>query len=162
MSADREAGVSAGYLASGTWPSEMIAYERIELHGGLSAPRRARTIARDVLGSLVDDRRRNDLLVLVTELVTNAVRHAGVGPVDTLIVHLAGAADVIRVEVCDRGPGFDPADHEPRPDGGFGLPLLRALSDRWGVSVDDETCVWFEMDRLTSGRPAPASGQPRL
>ena len=162
MSAGQEPYAPAGYLAHGTWPRELVAYERIELQGGLSAPRRARTIARDVLGPLADDRRRNDLLVLVTELVTNAVRHAGVGPADTLVMHLAAAAAVIRVEVCDRGPGFEPVVREPGPDGGFGLPLLGALSDRWGVSVDDGTCcVWFEIDRLGVSRRAPDGGPPR-
>ena len=159
MSADQEPCVPDGYLARGTWPAELVAYERIELFGGLSAPRRARTIARDSLGAMVDDRRRNDLLVLVTELVTNAVRHAGVGPAETLVVHLAAATDVIRVEVCDSGPGFAPVVREPGPVGGFGMPLLRALSDRWGVSVDAGTCVWFEMDRLSP--PARAGAPPR-
>jgi anti-sigma regulatory factor (Ser/Thr protein kinase) len=152
-------GVRAGFLAHGTWPAEFVAHERVELQGGLSAPRRARTIARAVLGGLLDDRRRNDLLILVTELVTNAVRHAGVGPGERLVVHLAGALDVIRVEVCDDGPGFEPVVREPGPEGGFGLPLLRALSDRWGVSLDDGTCVWFELDRVSvTGR---GGGPPR-
>jgi anti-sigma regulatory factor (Ser/Thr protein kinase) len=139
--------VSAGYLSAGSWPVQAVAYERVELAGGLSAPRRARTIARDVLGPLLDDRRRNDLLVVVTELVTNAVRHAGAGPDETVVVHLAGAEEVIRVEVCDDGPGFVPAERTPGPDGGFGLLLLRTLPDRWGIAAGGGTCVWFEMDR---------------
>ena len=137
----------AGYLARGTWRPVRVAYERIELPGGLSAPRRARTLARAVLGPLVDDRRRNDLLVLVTELVTNAVRHAGIDADGSVVVHFAAAAEVVRVEVCDGGPGFEPVIRAPDAAGGFGMPLLRALSDRWGVAVDDGTCVWFEIDR---------------
>jgi hypothetical protein len=53
--------------------------------------------------------------------------------------------------VIDEGPGF-----EPRPtrsvnpiEDGFGLTLVEQLSDRWGVEVDDETRVWFEIDRKT-------------
>jgi anti-sigma regulatory factor (Ser/Thr protein kinase) len=84
--------------------------------------------------------------VVVTELVTNAVRHAGLGPGDTIVLHLAAATGVVRGEVCDGGPGFDPAGRSPGPEGGFGLVLLRRLADRWGVQTRGETCVWFEID----------------
>jgi anti-sigma regulatory factor (Ser/Thr protein kinase) len=137
----------AGFLARGTWPPETVVYERVEIAGGLSAPRRARALARDLLGPLLDERRRNDLLVLVTELVTNAVRHAGAGPQATVVLHLAASVDAVRAEVCDDGPGFEPVEREPGPEGGFGLPLLRGLSSRWGVAVDRGACVWFEIDR---------------
>ena len=135
-----------GTLTRGDWPLRPVAYERIELECALSAPRRARSIAREVLGARLADHRRNDLLVLVTELVTNAVRHAGLGPEDTVVLHLAAAAGVVRVEVCDGGPGFDPAGREPGPGGGFGLVLLRRLADRWGVDLRGGACAWFELD----------------
>jgi signal transduction histidine kinase len=84
--------------------------------------------------------------VLVTELVTNAVRHAEGGPDDKVVLHLAAAAGLVRVEVCDGGAGFDPAEREPDPTGGFGLVMLRRLADRWGVDATGGTCVWFELD----------------
>jgi signal transduction histidine kinase len=83
------------------------------------------------------------VLVLVTELVTNSLRHAAPSPI---VVHLAAAERIIRVEVLDGGPGFAPADRPPGPDGGFGMLLLRSLADRWGVVTDDGTCVWFELE----------------
>ena len=135
------------HLDRGTWTLAAEVQERFELTGGLDAPRRARVLARELLGGHLDGRRRNDLLVLVTELVTNAVRHAGLGPDDLIVLHLAAADGVVRAEVCDPGPGFVPIAREPGPEGGFGLVLLRTLSDRWGVSTGGRTCVWFELDR---------------
>ena len=133
-------------LGTGDWQPVPLVHERIELTATLDAPRRARVLARDLLGPHVDDRRRNDLLVLVTELVTNAVRHAGLARDDTVVLHLAAADHVVRAEVCDGGPGFEPVERAPGPDGGFGLMLLRTLSSRWGVELGDATCVWFELD----------------
>ena len=137
-----------GFLVRGTWLSEPVAYRRVEVPGGLTAPRQARTLARELLGPLLGDRRRHDLLVVVTEVVTNAVRHAGAGPGETVVLFLAAAERVVRVEVCDGGPGFEPVVRKPGADGGFGLVLLNTLADRWGVSVDRGTCVWFELDRV--------------
>jgi len=121
--------------------------ERLELRPELDSPRRARVLARELLaGRLADARRRNDLLILVTELVTNAVRHAGLGPEDLIVLRLEAWDGVIRAEVHDPGPGFVPVEREPGPGGGFGLVLLRTLPDRWGISADGPTCVWFELD----------------
>jgi anti-sigma regulatory factor (Ser/Thr protein kinase) len=91
--------------------------------------------------------------VLVSELVTNAVRHGHAGAGTTVVVHLAIAADVLRVEVCDRGPGFEaPPRPQRRPDGGgHGLTMLQRMSSAWGVASDDGTCVWFE--RALAPRP---------
>jgi signal transduction histidine kinase len=61
-------------------------------------------------------------------------------------VHLAAAERIVRVEVCDDGPGFEPVERPPGVNGGFGMVLLRSLADRWGVAIDDGTCVWFELD----------------
>ena len=131
-----------GFLARGTWMPALVAHERLELASELAAPARARAVARTRLGPHLAGRRRNDLLVLVTELVTNSVRHAGGGPI---VVHIAAAERIARVEVCDDGPGFEPVEREPGAEGGFGLLLLRSLADRWGVANDDGCCVWFEL-----------------
>src|SRR6476659_1224283 len=105
------------HLERGTWTPAAEVQERFELTSGLDAPRRARVLARELLGDRLDGRRRNDLLVLVTELVTNAVRHAGLGPEDVIILHLAAAHGVVRIEVCDPGPGFVPVNRDPGPEG---------------------------------------------
>ena len=88
-----------------------------------------------------------DVGVATSELVTNALRHSGrAGTDDTIVVHVAIGAGVLRVEVCDRGLGFArPEVLKPRAEGGGnGLILVERLSSSWGVSGDDGTCVWFE------------------
>ena len=92
---------------------------------------------------------REDVLLLVTELVTNAVRHAGVGPDESLQVELQRWSRRVRVEVVD--PGAGPARVSPQPGpnggGGWGLVLVDRIAARWGVeSGPSRNCVWFEID----------------
>jgi anti-sigma regulatory factor (Ser/Thr protein kinase) len=90
----------------------------------------------------------DDAELLLTELVTNAVLHTGMRPTEAIDVRIGSDGDVFRVEVWDRGPGFDP-DTDPMPTratGGWGLRIVDELADRWGVDEDDgETLVWFEV-----------------
>ena len=104
--------------------------------------------ALDQLGDIVDKRRLGDLRLLVSEVVTNAIRHAGMAPGDTIRLEIAErAGGRVRVEVSDRGSGFTPkprgSDLE-RP-GGWGLYLVEELADRWGVETGGRTLVWFEL-----------------
>jgi anti-sigma regulatory factor (Ser/Thr protein kinase) len=162
MSPDGGVPEHGGFLSPGSWPMAAVVSERVELRGGRSAPTLARTLARERLGPRLDDVRRNDLLLLVTELVTNAVRHGGAGGPDApVVLHLAAAERVLRVEVCDRGPGFEPVERVPGPDGGFGLLLLRSVPDRWGVANDEGTCVWFEFDVEPLSGPRQGGEPPR-
>jgi signal transduction histidine kinase len=84
--------------------------------------------------------------LLASEIVTNSVRHAKLGPADRIVIAARLTPDFARVEVRDGGRGFDP---EVRHDtDGFGLRMLDMLSSRWGVDCDDSgTRVWFEVDR---------------
>jgi hypothetical protein len=55
----------------------------------------------------------------------------------------------VRGRACDPGPGFEkPSEPRPRTDlsGGWGLPILERISDRWGVKRNGCACVWFEVD----------------
>ena len=93
--------------------------------------------------------RMRDVQLLVSELVTNAVRHANLddGDVIGLVVELADHK--LRVEVHDPGGGFVPTAPSPDParPSGWGLYLVAELADRWGVDSDERTLVWFELDR---------------
>jgi anti-anti-sigma factor len=93
--------------------------------------------------------RVRDVRLLVSELVTNAVRHANLGAGDIIRLVVDLADHVLRVEVHDPGGGFEPNVPEPDPGrpSGWGLYLVSELSDRWGVDSGDETLVWFELDR---------------
>jgi anti-sigma regulatory factor (Ser/Thr protein kinase) len=93
--------------------------------------------------------RRNDFLLLVSELVTNSVRHAGPIPVDSidLIVHIDETR--ARVEVHDPGPAFELALRQPQPTdrSGWGFFLVDKVAQRWGVEQRATANVaWFEMD----------------
>ena len=108
--------------------------------------------ARRAVGEVSDhlsQRRLEDAQLLVSELVTNAIRHAGLEQEQTIRLVVETHDRGMRVEVCDRGPGFElfePAPDPSRPSG-WGLYLVRELSDRWGIDRDIETRVWFELDR---------------
>jgi anti-sigma regulatory factor (Ser/Thr protein kinase) len=123
--------------------------EKLELTlgGGRDAPARARTALEGLEGSLAD--LRQPVRLLVSELVTNAVKHGGSGPSGTVELTLDCSPALVHVEVADQGPGFEPrSGHRIDPlEDGFGLALVDQLADRWGVHVDRGARVWFEIDR---------------
>ncbi len=108
--------------------------------------------ARRALGEVSDHltpRRLEDAQLLVSELVTNALRHAGLEEADTIKLVVETGDRALRIEVCDTGPGFELSEPAPDPTrpSGWGLYLVRELSDRWGVEQAGLTRVWFELDR---------------
>jgi anti-sigma regulatory factor (Ser/Thr protein kinase) len=91
---------------------------------------------------------REDLLLLVTELVTNAVRHAGAGPEGSVDLTVRMSPGSVRVEVEDAGAGFSHEVAAPQAGdaGGWGLYLVDRIADDWGVvSMGSGTRVWFEL-----------------
>ena len=111
----------------------------------------AASAARNALVALeprVDAGCLEDIRLLVSELVTNAVRHAG-GPAGGQVqLDVTVEPPRVRVEVADPGAGFDP---EPRDDemtrpGGWGLYLVDRIADRWGVVRNTMNRVWFEVN----------------
>jgi anti-sigma regulatory factor (Ser/Thr protein kinase) len=108
----------------------------------------AAAIARDALLQLEDvlgPRLLEDLRLVTSELVTNAVRHGGCG--SDLLLRVDARATPVLVEVEDGGPGFVPV-YPPRPGelSGWGLCLVDRLADRWGVAVTGiGTRVWAEL-----------------
>ena len=96
-----------------------------------------------------------DLLLLATELVTNAIRH-GIGGAATLEVTRGSSG--LRVCVSNDGDLTVPAPKAGGPDGGWGLQLVEALSGEWGRSSQHgRTSAWFEL-QCARTHPAPASG----
>jgi anti-sigma regulatory factor (Ser/Thr protein kinase) len=126
---------------------------RFELNGGVDAGKAARGVLDGLLRG-VESPLYEDVRLLVTELVTNCVRHAGVGPDERLEVVVSVSGETLRVEVHDPGPGFDPRARPPRStsDSGWGLVLVDRLADRWGVAREARTRVWFEIDRAKRWR----------
>ena len=120
----------------------------LRLTVGPMAPGDARH-ALDELTTVVDRDRLDEIRLLVSELVTNSVRHAGMGHDEWIGLRVDLSEYAVRVEVADRGPGFRRGSPLPSmyQDSGWGLYLVEQIADRWGVSTDDGTCVWFEIDR---------------
>jgi anti-sigma regulatory factor (Ser/Thr protein kinase) len=92
-----------------------------------------------------------DALLLVSELVTNSIVHAGHSGHDPIRVRAANHGSTTRVEVCDRARGETLPTLRPAPPplatGGRGLLLVDALSARWGMDTCERgTCVWFELE----------------
>jgi anti-sigma regulatory factor (Ser/Thr protein kinase) len=120
---------------------------RTILSSSAAAPAAARRAIEPITRSL-SARAASELLVVVTELVSNAVRHSRDGAIGLEVELEEGLA---RVEVTDPGEGFE-APEKPRsayPErGGFGLVLVDRLARRWGVRRDrDSTVVWSELPR---------------
>jgi anti-sigma regulatory factor (Ser/Thr protein kinase) len=119
----------------------------VEFEAGASAAASARNALLALDGRISDDL-LNDIRLLVSELVTNSVRHSGAREHDHVSMRVCVTDSTVRVEVADPGRGFAPRprdDDRSRP-GGWGLYLVDQLADRWGVAHDRFNRVWFEMD----------------
>jgi anti-sigma regulatory factor (Ser/Thr protein kinase) len=121
---------------------------RLRLASGPDAVAAARR-GLDGLESKVGAERLNDMRLLVSELVTNSVRHARNGDGEELELAVRVSDETIHVCVSDHGPGFEAAPRTPDddPGSGWGLFLVEQLSDRWGVELNGSTQVWFEIER---------------
>jgi anti-sigma regulatory factor (Ser/Thr protein kinase) len=122
----------------------------IELLGGPAAVGAARH-AIDELADQQNLPRVDDLRLLVSELVTNSVLHGGAGPEDRVQLHVKRPDNRVRVEVCNNGAGWteqmrSTALDSNQPPGGWGLMLVGAIADSWGVEEGERTCVWFELN----------------
>ena len=134
---------------------------RICVPANARAPAAARAAVRGL--SAVDDDIREVAGLLVSELVTNAVLHAGLRGDDEIevVVHRNAA---LRIEVADGGPGIDGRPRRAPVDGegGRGLFIVDALAARWGVERFGHARVWFELDGRAAAdgerrpRPSPA------
>ncbi|MGH4034809.1 SpoIIE family protein phosphatase [Actinomycetota bacterium Odt1-20B] len=110
----------------------------------------ARSFVRDTLQGWGFSDVVDDAVVLTSELVTNAVVHAGTAA-DVLCLR---SEDAVRIEVSDRYPEREiPLQQSsvnmgsPDREGGRGLQLCAALATRWGVDyTPTHKQVWFQLD----------------
>ena len=117
------------------------------------APASARR-ALDELEHAVSSDVLDDVRLLVSELVTNSVRHAELSPAQWIGLSVVVDEGVTRVEVIDPGPGFRPEISRPTlyQESGWGLYLVEQVANRWGVVDDGYIRVWFEIDPATRSR----------
>ena len=115
---------------------------------------RAVQAARRAIVSLADwipEAILGDLLMVVSELVTNSVRHAGLEPSSAVGIDVVVEPGTIRGSVTDAGIGFDIAG-VPEPvagqAGGWGLHIMRQVSRSWGVARPPSggAAVSFELE----------------
>ena len=125
---------------------------RLDLRRDRDAPARARAAIESWCPELDGGRPRQEtLLLLVSEVVTNAVMHSQ-ARADAAIVLTAGIyGEHVHVEVIDAGDGFTPPSGglarrlERTAVGGYGLYVVDQAASRWGVDRAGGTRVWFEM-----------------
>ncbi|HEY7283256.1 MAG TPA: ATP-binding protein [Actinomycetota bacterium] len=126
----------------------------VRLPTGASAPASARALVGGLRERLADDV-LEDLVLAVSEIVTNCVRHAGLGPDQDISVCVRATSGGVRLEVIDGGRGFDRPDvvvRDPAHQGGWGLYIVDRIADRWGVVRESGTRLWLEIDTGPDGR----------
>jgi anti-sigma regulatory factor (Ser/Thr protein kinase) len=134
--------------ASASQPPDSQRLIFMRIFGGDDAPTRARAWVRSQLAGQIPALAASDAALLVSELVTNSVVHANVGPRQALSVEVTTLDDRVRIAVTDPGSRLRPCMLAPDPEtpGGLGLLVVDELCERWGVSHDlGPTCVWCEL-----------------
>jgi anti-sigma regulatory factor (Ser/Thr protein kinase) len=113
----------------------------------------ARRLVGDFAEARLSARRLDELVLMTSEVVTNAVTHGSPEPDGGIGLRLEQDEQAVRVVVTDGGEGF-PLDlrtiEDANRDEHFGLLLVDTYADRWGLSLDGKTAVWVEIDTLTS------------
>ena len=127
--------------------------EPMQLTVRLPNTQRSAAAARHTVGGAINDFVRPDLAetvqLLVSELVTNSLRHARLRDEGWIELKLQLSPSTLRVEVIDAGVGFEvPETVKERADqmSGWGLVLVSRLAKDWGVVNDGATRVWFELE----------------
>ena len=113
-------------------------------------------LAREQLERMRDrlaDEAYEDARLMVSELVTNSLRHASLAIDQEIEVVMVIRNGTLRVEVGDAGPGFQPRPRaiDASKGSGWGLFLVARLADRWGVERHGLHRVWFELDHVQTG-----------
>lgn len=111
----------------------------LQVESDIQAPRKSRSKLNALRDQL--EPRFEDVLLVVSELVSNSVRH---GACDAVDVKVEAVDDYVRVEVTDDGEGFEL--EAPRGEG-LGLFLVDQLSRSWGVVNDGRFTVWAEIPK---------------
>jgi anti-sigma regulatory factor (Ser/Thr protein kinase) len=119
----------------------------VTVPAGPAAPAAARRALTTWLSARATDAVLNAAPLVVSELVTNSLLHAGLPGPATVRVSAQLAEGVLRLEVEDAGTAGTVAQRVPSDDrrGGYGLNIVDALAARWGVVRDGGTLVWAEL-----------------
>lgn len=112
----------------------------------------ARRLALELTEPIVEERLLPDLQLVLSEVVSNAVRHGS--SAGAILLALTPKDDYLCVQVTDPGPGLAPVPRATTPDedGGWGFFLIEQMTRRWGFTREKgHTRVWFEFDFRADG-----------
>lgn len=109
----------------------------------------ARRLAEREAVSRIPPGRIEDFVLMVSEAVSNAVRHAPPIADGSIGLRFESDGGVLRAVVTDGGGWFAPASGptaDGEPNVHFGLRIIDELSSRWGITLDGVKTVWFEVE----------------
>ena len=125
--------------------STAVLRARIDLPTTTASVPVARHLAAQLLTAWSATGRHDESMLLLSELVTNVVRH--VRPTTTFTIELDLSPLKLRVAVLDPSP-TPPVLRDQTPAGGHGMWLVTAIADRWGSARHGTgKQVWFELDQ---------------
>ena len=149
--------VRGGGSARATGRSGVSEAVEVPLALDLAAPAAARVVVADCLRGRVAASVLADAQLAVSELVSNSVAHSGVSAAGVVAVRVRLTSTIVRLEVADPGRGGEIAPRSPdlKSGGGFGLGIVHALSERWGLErvVAGGTRVWAQLPRAPQTAP---------
>jgi anti-sigma regulatory factor (Ser/Thr protein kinase) len=125
-----------------------------------TSPALARQYVEEAVRDVVRSARLRDILLLTTELTTNAVKYGQPYADGCIALTIETGEEVVRVAVGDGGLAFSwaPPGEREALEGRWGLRLVDALSTAWGMSLDGIKAVWFEIETSTATSDNEATG----
>jgi anti-sigma regulatory factor (Ser/Thr protein kinase) len=126
-------------------PAGLVQLGEATVACGPEAALAARTVVSRWLDACGHAELNDDACLLISELVTNSVLHAGQSRGAPLRIATFAVNGLVRVEVEDSGRGTVRRRAPDPRSGGFGLELVELIAARWGVSQEHGTRVWFEL-----------------
>ena len=107
-----------------------------------------RHLAQELIASEIASSVTDDAMLIVSELITNSIRHARPLPDGSVTVAWSVSDDGVTLRVTDGGAEGRPRPRTPGPEetSGRGLALVEALAARWGIEDSaDSTTVWAQL-----------------
>jgi anti-sigma regulatory factor (Ser/Thr protein kinase) len=128
----------------------LSAVESHRLPGTLASANKARRLVEDFLDRVHHSHLVDAATLVISEIVTNAVRH-GHPPVHLDLAWLTGDRPALRVDVHDHGHVTrrpEPTGPEDTAECGRGLFIVESMTDRWSLAPHPVhgTHAWFEIE----------------